>query len=91
MCLSIVSRRICSTGKTDKLVVPQVFLLSLFKNGGYVFPFPVTGKFTGLSQLLEYDGQWLSNFIHQFPQDPQMHLISPTDLCTFIFLRWSQT
>ncbi|KAK4828058.1 hypothetical protein QYF61_023118 [Mycteria americana] len=34
----------------------------------------VSGNFTGLPQLLKYDGQWLSNFICQFPQDPQMHL-----------------
>lgn len=54
---------------------------SFFKNGSYVwvisaspfwviFPFPVNGDFTGLSQLLKYDGQWYSNLIWQFPQDP---------------------
>ncbi|KAK4821803.1 hypothetical protein QYF61_003832 [Mycteria americana] len=35
----------------------------------------VSGNFTGLPQLLEYDGQWLSNFIRQFPRDLWMHLI----------------
>ncbi|XP_069723751.1 ras-related protein Rab-33A isoform X1 [Phaenicophaeus curvirostris] len=35
---------------------------------------PVCENFTGLPRLLRDDGQWLSNFIHQFPQDPRMHL-----------------
>ncbi|GAB0203458.1 hypothetical protein GRJ2_002811400 [Grus japonensis] len=35
----------------------------------------VSENFTGLPRLLKYDGEWLSHFIHQFPQDPQMHLI----------------
>jgi len=40
-----------------------------------VSPFLATGNFTGLPQLLKYDGQQLGNFIHQFPQDPQMYVI----------------
>ncbi|GAB0204720.1 leucine-rich repeat-containing protein 2 [Grus japonensis] len=35
----------------------------------------VSEDFTGLPGLLKYDGEWLSNFTHQFPQDPRMHLI----------------
>lgn len=36
---------------------------------------PVSGNFTWLPWLLKYNGKWLSHFIHQFLQDPQMHLI----------------
>ena len=34
--------------ETDWPVVPQVLLFTLVYNGDYVFPFPVTGNFTGL-------------------------------------------
>ncbi|KAK4821804.1 hypothetical protein QYF61_003833 [Mycteria americana] len=50
-----------------------------FKQGPLVTAVPsvysVSGNFTRLPQLLEYDGQWPRNFICQFPRDLRMHLI----------------
>lgn len=41
-----------------------------------MFPsFPVKNIFTGLPQLLKYDGYWLNHLIWQFLWDPQMWLI----------------
>jgi len=39
--------------ETDWPVVPQVFLFPLFENGGYVYPFPISGNFTRLPQFLQ--------------------------------------
>jgi len=57
-------------GETDWPVFPLVFLFSFFKDGSYISHFPISWNFIGLPRLLKHDGQWLSNFIHQFPQDP---------------------
>lgn len=54
---------------------PEVFLILLHKNGVYVSPLPVSGNFTKLPELLKYDGQWLSHFIHQLTQNPWMYLM----------------
>jgi len=43
-------------GETVWPVVPQVFLFSIFRNGDYVSPFPVSENFPTLTQLLKYDG-----------------------------------
>jgi len=55
MCLSIVSKRIrCELAghksETNRPVVLWVFLFALFNNGGYVFPFLISGNFTGLTR-----------------------------------------
>jgi len=62
-------------GESDWPVVPWVFLFSLCKNGDYVSSLLISRNFTGLPQLLKYDGRWFSNYIHQFLQDPWMYLI----------------
>lgn len=52
ICLSRVFRIICSMilpiidTETDWAVVPQIFLISIFKMEGCVSTFPVTGNFT---------------------------------------------
>lgn len=51
-------------------IPPFLFPFCLFRNGGYVSSIPVSGNFPGLAWFHRYDGQWLSNVIHQFPWDP---------------------
>lgn len=66
--------------ETEWPVVLWVSFFFLFKNLFYVFTFPVSRSFTGLPQLFKDYVYWLSNFIHCFPQDPQMHFIGPRGL-----------
>ena len=51
-------------GETDWSLVLWVFLFPLFKNGGWVSPFPVSGTLTGLPGLFRYDGEWPGHFIY---------------------------
>ncbi|XP_035166696.1 DNA-directed RNA polymerase I subunit RPA49-like, partial [Oxyura jamaicensis] len=44
-------------------------------------------NFTRLPQLLRYDGQCLSSYIHQFPQDLQMHLLRENILLWTVLTR----
>lgn len=60
----------------------------LFKKMMVMFlPFSVSGNFIRLLWHLEYNGQWLSNFLHQLSQAPQMHLIRS---CGFVHLQMPQ-
>jgi len=37
---------------------------------------PATGDLALLPQLIKYVGECLGNYIHQFPQNPELHVVS---------------
>ena len=61
-------------GETDRLVVSRIVFFTLFKNGGNISLFPVTGDFTWLPWLFWYHAEWFCNCISQFPLEFGMHL-----------------
>lgn len=77
MCLNVAPSRICSMlfSGTDRPVVPRVLIFSLFKYRCNVALFPVIAQFTWMPWLLKYHGEWVGNYISQFPQDSGMPLI----------------
>lgn len=62
-------------GEADWPVAPRVLLFILLENGHCVSLFLLYGDFAWLPWLLKYDGEWLGNNIHHFPQEPVVHLI----------------
>lgn len=56
-------------------VVTRVLFFTPFKNGCAIPISLVTRVFAWLLWLFKYDGEWLGNYIIQFPQDPGMYLI----------------
>lgn len=58
---------------TDLLLLSASFFL-LLKNE-VMFPFFPQWELHLTSRTSQYNGQWVNNFNHQFPQDPRMSLI----------------
>lgn len=85
MCLSVASRKICSTifpgteVRLDRSVAPWIIISILLKKGRDIAFFPV--PFT-LSWLFSWE--WLGNYISQLPQNS--HTALPLGLATKMLL-----
>lgn len=71
MCLSLAPWS-WHRDETDWPVVPWVFLFSLYRNGNYIFPFPVRGTSPNRHNYSNMMDSALPSLTHWFPRDLQM-------------------